>query len=263
MTTEITRQNEVYGTYSERFPILYDRDNRMQKARKIVAVMRDFYGADLGELRVLDVGGSAGVMTTVFASEFREVIELDIDHVAVERGQAQCGARNVRWICGDGANLPFADASLDCVICNHVYEHLDNQKGLAAEIYRVLKPNGFCYWSAGSRFVLVEGHYKLPFLSWLPHRWADRYMKLMRKEGNYDVTLLSYPKLKRLLRKFRFHDYTLSILKEPQRFAADDLSAKAGWAFRVPKVIYQLAYPILPIWIWVLTKADCRPRAEP
>lgn len=254
MTTEITRQNEIYGTFSQRFPQLYDRSGRVQKALKIVAVIRDFAGHDGSTLRVLDVGGAAGVMTEVFADSFAEVVELDIDHVAVERGKANCDRRNVRWICGDGAHLPFANESFDCVICNHVYEHMDDQAGLAREIKRVLKPDGFCYWSAGSRFTLVEGHYKLPFLSWLPNRAANWYMRLAGRQGNYDVTLRSYPKLKKLLREFTFHDYTIPILKHPEKFAADDLRAQSGWAFRVPTFIYKLAYPILPIWIWILTK---------
>lgn len=254
MMIEITRQNEVYGTFSERFPILYDREGRLQKARKIVAVIKDYHLGDVSNLRVLDVGGSAGVMTEVFADTFREIVELDVDAVAVARGRRECDRPNVKWICGDGTKLPFADASFDCVICNHVYEHIDNQQGLADEIYRVLKPEGFCYWSAGSRFVLVEGHYKLPFLSWLPHRLADFYMKLAGKQGSYDVTLLSYPKLRRLLRRFNRHDYTIPILRQPARFAADDLHKQNRWAFRVPTWMYRLAYPLLPIWIWVLSK---------
>lgn len=254
MTTEITRRNEVYGTFSERFPILYEQSGRIQKARKIIAVMQDHHKGELSKLRVLDVGGSAGVMTEIFADSFHEVVELDIDHVAIEKGRANCKSENVVWVCGDGANLPFPDNSFDCVICNHVYEHLDNQQGLADEILRVLNLNGFCYWSAGSRFVLVEGHYKLPFLSWFPNKISNLYMKLTGKTGVYDVTLLSYPKLRKLLRNFRFHDYTIPILKHPEKFAADDLKSKNCLAFYIPSFIYKLAYPALPIWIWILTK---------
>ncbi len=261
MTTEtakdqITRQNEVYGTFSERFPILYEQSGRVQKALKIIAVMKDFSRGDVKTLRVLDVGGSAGVMTEVFADSFREVVELDIDHVAVRKGRDNCAASNVRWLCGDGTHLPFADESFDCVICNHVYEHVDNHRGLVAEIKRVLKPSGFCYWSAGSRFVLVEGHYKLPFLSWLPHKLSDLYMRLCGKQGGYDVTLLSYRNLKKLLKPFRMHDYTIPILKEPRRFAADDLQQQNSLAFKIPTWLYRLCYPMLPIWIWVLTKEE-------
>jgi ubiquinone/menaquinone biosynthesis C-methylase UbiE len=226
----------------------------VQKALKIIAVMEDFAGGDLSQLNVLDVGGSAGVMTEVFADSFSEVIELDIDDVAVRNGRDNCASDNVRWLCGDGTHLPFADGSFDCVICNHVYEHVDDHRGLVAEIERVLKPDGFCYWSAGSRFVLVEGHYKLPFLSWLPHRLSDLYMKLAGRKGGYDVTLLSYRNLRKLLRPFKMHDYTIPILKEPLRFAADDLKDKNRLAFKIPTSIYRLCYPLLPIWIWILTK---------
>lgn len=254
MTTDLTRANECYGTFSERFPILYDRDGRIAKAQKIVAVMSDYSIRPLSELLVVDIGGSAGVMTEVFSDSFREVVELDIDHVAVERGRASCDAKNVDWLCGDATQLPFADESIDCVICNHVYEHVDDQTTLMSEIHRVLKSDGFCYFSAGSRFVLVEGHYKLPCLSWFPHWISDLYMRICGKEGRYDVKLLSYRNLTKLLKDFIRTDYTIPILKEPDRFAAHDLERGNRLAFRMPALIYRLFYPALPIWIWILSK---------
>lgn len=254
MTPEITRQNEAFGTFSQRFPILYDRSGRIQKALKIVAVISDFVQGDISQLRVLDVGGSAGAMTDVFAEAFGQVVELDIDQVAVRRGKNDSDKTSLIWICGDGGRLPFSDGAFDCVICNHVYEHLDDQRGLAREIHRVLTPDGFCYFSAGSRFVLVEGHYKLPFLSWLPRRIADLYMKLCGRQEGYDVTLLSYRNLKKLLADFRFHDYTIPILSNPDKFRAGDLQKLNSLAFRIPAFVYRLIYPILPIWVWILTK---------
>jgi ubiquinone/menaquinone biosynthesis C-methylase UbiE len=213
MTEEITKVNEVYGTFSERFPVLYNRDGRLAKARKIIAVMADFAERPLDDLRVLDIGG-----------------------------------------CGDATRMPFPDKSFDCLICNHVYEHVDDQQALMAEIKRVLTDDGFCYFSAGSRFVLIEGHYFLPFLSWLPHWASDIYMKVFGRQGRYDVKLLSYRNLKKLLHDFDVHDYTLPILTEPERFEAHDLKQQNSLAFRIPHWFYRLAYPILPIWIWVLTK---------
>jgi SAM-dependent methyltransferase len=254
MTADLTRVNEGYGTFSERFPILYDREGRTAKAKKIVAVMADFSAAPLSRLRVLDIGGSAGVMTEVFAANFAEVVELDIDHVAVRRGRDDCESANVSWLCGDATRLPFAAGSFDCIICNHVYEHLDAQEALAAEVSRILSPSGFCYFSAGSRFVLIEGHYKLPFLSWLPHRLADIYMRICGKQQRYDVRLLSFRRLKRLLHDFIIHDYTIPILTDPQRFAAGDLQDGNRLAFRVPAFFYRLSYQFLPIWIWILSK---------
>jgi SAM-dependent methyltransferase len=39
--------------------------------------------------------------------------------------------------------LPFADNTFDTVICNHVLEHVPNDRTAMAEIHRVLKPEGW------------------------------------------------------------------------------------------------------------------------
>jgi SAM-dependent methyltransferase len=43
----------------------------------------------------------------------------------------------------DIQEIPFADNSYDVVICNHVYEHVPDDKQAMAEIYRIVKPGGF------------------------------------------------------------------------------------------------------------------------
>lgn len=48
-------------------------------------------------------------------------------------------------IVGDIHNLPLADNSLDAIICLAVLEHVENPFQAFAEMYRVLKPDGFCF----------------------------------------------------------------------------------------------------------------------
>jgi ubiquinone/menaquinone biosynthesis C-methylase UbiE len=48
-------------------------------------------------------------------------------------------------IVGDIHNLPLPDASLDAVICIAVLEHVEEPQKAMKEIYRVLKPGGFCF----------------------------------------------------------------------------------------------------------------------
>lgn len=43
----------------------------------------------------------------------------------------------------DVHNIPFEDNSFDCVLCNHVLEHVDNDRLAMKEILRVLKPGGW------------------------------------------------------------------------------------------------------------------------
>ena len=42
----------------------------------------------------------------------------------------------------DICNLPFEDNSFDVVFCNHVLEHIEDDKKAMSELYRVLKPKG-------------------------------------------------------------------------------------------------------------------------
>ena len=43
----------------------------------------------------------------------------------------------------DILDLPFADHSFDVVICNHVLEHIIDDRKAMSELYRVMKPNGW------------------------------------------------------------------------------------------------------------------------
>lgn len=43
----------------------------------------------------------------------------------------------------DICNLPFSDNSFDVVFCNHVLEHIPDDKKAMQELYRILKPNGW------------------------------------------------------------------------------------------------------------------------
>ena len=48
-------------------------------------------------------------------------------------------------VVGDIHNLPFADNSVDAIICMAVLEHVENPIKAGAEMYRVLKPGGYCF----------------------------------------------------------------------------------------------------------------------
>lgn len=55
-----------------------------------------------------------------------------------------------------------------------------------SELARVLRPSGIGYLAVPSRWMLVEPHYRLPFLSWMPQRAADAYVRLTGRGEYYD-----------------------------------------------------------------------------
>ncbi len=51
--------------------------------------------------------------------------------------------------------IPFPDNSIDVVFCNHVMEHVNDDKKCMQEIKRVLKPNGFALIQSPQRYDLA------------------------------------------------------------------------------------------------------------
>jgi SAM-dependent methyltransferase len=267
MVATVTRVNEAAGTFSERFPVLFDPAGRVAKAEKIVAVLHDYFGDATSTLVVLDIGSSTGIMTRRFSEVFRHVIGIDTDRVGVAHGAELVRAAGIEpghlnFCGGDGCLLPLGAATVDAVICNQVYEHVDDHRALADEIFRVLRPGGVCYFGIGTRHVLIEGHYKLPFLSWLPRWAADWYMTLAGKKVRYDVTLLSYRRLRRLVRRFGVIDYTIDIIKHPQRYADGPRGLIRRGVARWPVWLLRGLRPAIPVHVWALVRPGTgEPRA--
>ena len=122
------------------------------------------------------------------------------------------------------------------------------------EVYRFLKDEGFCYFSGGNKFMVIEGHYHLPFLSWIPKPLAHLYLKFTGEGDFYYEQHLSLRGLKQLVRKFRIHDYTLSIIRDPQKFFVTDLFNTQSFLYGWIQLLAPYLYPLIPTYIWVLTK---------
>jgi len=111
-------------------------------------------------------------------------------------------------------NLPFPEDRFDVVLSNHVIEHVgrtDEQENHLREILRVLAPDGVAYLAAPNRWMLVEPHYRLPFLSWLPRSMRDGYVRATKRGSWYDCEPLSLQCLEKLLSRVGFHYENLCV----------------------------------------------------
>lgn len=199
---------------AERHPhAVLDLPSRDRKAVKIERLL------DLASrpqpLRILEIGTGAGGIAHYFAvhSTLRcDVTAVDvIDNRQVRDGYA--------FSLVQGVELPFAAASFDVVITNHVIEHVGDagaQHRHLTEIHRVLKPNGVGYLAVPNRWMLTEPHFNLKFLSWWPHAWRTPYLKLMRKGAFYDCEPLQMKQLERMLAAadFRYRNLCVPALRE-------------------------------------------------
>jgi ubiquinone/menaquinone biosynthesis C-methylase UbiE len=233
--------------------VLKDVKGRTQKFKKILSVIQDFH-RETQPLNCLDIGCSSGVITSLLGDYFSTAIGIDIDQEAVQYAQNHFASPRVHFSIADSMALPFRDNSIDVIVCNHVYEHVPEANQLVGEVYRVLREDGFCYFSAGNKYMVIEGHYHLPFLSWLPRPLAHLYLKWTGKADFYYEKHLSLRGLKRLVRQFRIHDYTLSIIRDPERFSGTDLLNPGSFLYTWIRRWAPYLYPWIPTYIWVLTK---------
>ena len=120
------------------------------------------------------------------------------------------------------------------VVFNHIYERVVDADAVLTEIHRVLKPAGVGFLGLGNKYQVMEPHYRLPFLSWLPQRAADRYAAVFGKADEHYESYASRKGLKTLVRGFHVWDYTIPVVLRPDRFESGD--QVHGWITRLPPI---------------------------
>lgn len=238
---------------------------RARKAAKILAILSDFMTDDLSEKSCLDVGCRDGIILKALSTQFHFNVGIDIESTSLppkdwgehslpelgSGGQNREDLPPTHFTQANGKELPFPGEQFDLIICAQVYEHVDDPVSLVAEIRRVLKPHGIIFFSGPNRWAVVEEHYHLPFLSWLPKKLADRYMRTTKRGDRYEIQPLSYWQLRHLLCDFKIHDYAPKLLSHPELFALDERVK-----VRIPPWLGKLLRPWVPNFNWVLTIKD-------
>jgi len=173
-----------------------DLPSRRFKGRKIERLL------DLASrpqpIRMLEVGTGSGGIAHYFGTHQQLRCEVD----AVDVHDNRLIIEGYRYHQVQDTELPFADQTFDVVLTNHVIEHVGDeqaQRAHLAELCRVLRSGGVGYLAVPNRWMLVEPHYKLAFLSWLPHAWRTPYLRLMGKGEVYDCEPLRITQVERLL----------------------------------------------------------------
>jgi SAM-dependent methyltransferase len=149
-------------------------------------------------IRMLEVGTGSGGIAHYFGTHPQLRCEVD----AVDVHDNRLVTDGYRYHQVQDTQLPFADESFDVVLTNHVIEHVGDeqaQRAHLAELRRVLRPDGVGYLAVPNRWMLVEPHYGLAFLSWLPHAWRTPYLRAMHKGEVYDCEPLQLGQLESLL----------------------------------------------------------------
>lgn len=264
----MTRVREKQLAYSELQERMLDERSRRQKVRKILRIVGHFLGReDLTDLVVVDLGCSVGWLVESAAQNGAKAIGVDIDAPGLARARRERDPRCL-FLAADGEALPLAAGSVDVVVFNHIYEHVVDPDAVMAEIRRVLSPQGVVYLGMANRLGVIEPHYRLPFLSWLPRGLADRYVHASGRADHYHERFRVLAGLRRMVGGLYAYDYTFSILAHPDVFAAEDvvsgpiLRLATRLATRLGHRSRDLARWLIPTYIWVASKSPAPPRGR-
>lgn len=120
---------------------------------------------------VLEIGFGTGLNLLYYPDSLRKLTAVDPNpgmHRLAQRRSKETG-REVELLLLRSEQLPFADASFDCVVSTFTLCSMDDVQRALAEVYRVLKPGG--------RFLFLE-HGLSPEVA--VQRWQRRLNWLQR-----------------------------------------------------------------------------------
>jgi ubiquinone/menaquinone biosynthesis C-methylase UbiE len=106
--------------------------------------------------RVLEVGCGTGNFSLALSCRGAEVVGLDCSGpmLATAQDKARRQGLPITWVRGLASGLPFADGSLDGVICILALDFMTDRETVLKEMVRVLRPGGFVSVAMLNRFSL-------------------------------------------------------------------------------------------------------------
>lgn len=161
------------------------RDTATGFAQQILRTCAPHHGGAPETWRVLDVGSGWGFTSAALAKTCKEVLGAEPEETYFRHATDSLQAPNLRFIAASGLDVPEGEGPFDLIVLDNVYEHLPEQRRVLAHLATLLASGGMIYILVPNRLWPIEVHYHLPFLSWLPLKWANRYLRLTGKGRDY------------------------------------------------------------------------------
>jgi len=90
---------------------------------------------------VLEIGCGTGHWTSFLSEQGLKVIGIDISDKMLEKAKSK-NIPNAKFEVNDATNLPYADESIENIVCITSLEFIKNKDKALKEMHRVLKKNG-------------------------------------------------------------------------------------------------------------------------
>ena len=180
-----------------------------------------------GKKEFLDLGCGLGRHSILFSKNGFNVYCFDISEEAIKRTKAWAEEEKLElnYNVGDMLNLPYKDESIDAILCRNVISHTDTEgmKKVIKEIKRVLKKDGECYLTLGSKSTWGFKETDWPMI--------DENTKLKMEEGPEYKTphfYVDYELVKKL-----FSEFKIELIKHIEEFYENDNKTYSSYHYHV------------------------------
>ena len=156
-------------------------------ALQILDTAAPFLSQPISRLHVLDVGCGYGHTSVELARRCARVVGIEPSKTLYRHAhqlQLEAGLGNLEFIHQSVYEFSQREA-YDLVVLDNVFEHLPDQSQALEIIARAMRPEGVLYLLVPNKLWPVEVHYHLPFLSYLPLKLGNRYLRLAGRGSDY------------------------------------------------------------------------------
>ena len=220
-----------------------NENSRSLKAQKIIKILGPYLD-NSQTINLLEIGSGSGYISSYLGKYIGDKGSVEAVDVVDERKTTS----HFSFTKVDDCTLPFVSEYFDIVISNHVIEHVGSAKQQQIhvdEISRVLKSQGHGYMAVPNKYSIIEPHYRLPFLSWLPKSLSNLYLRLTKKAECYDC---NPPKLKALHGMFTCASLSAKEVSLKAIQVVSGIEKPKG----LKKIIYAIPYPVFWIFQFII-----------
>jgi SAM-dependent methyltransferase len=174
-----------------------------------------------------------------------KVIGIDVDRAVLENNHV-----DEAILITPDERLPLLDESVDIIVSDAVFEHVQHPEVTCGELARILKPGGWLCVRTPNRWGYIGVGTNL-----VPNRYHDAWLRVLQPQKQERDTFPTTYKLntKRALRKYfppsLFAHYVYGYFAEPAYFS----NWKVAWAIML--AVFRITpEPFAPIWMCFLRK---------
>ncbi len=108
--------------------------------------------------RILDLGCGPGSFS--YDASRASILALDEWIFDSAKARRRMAGGRIHYLLGSGLSLPLDSGSVDLVVANHVFEHVEDPRKTAAEVSRVLNASGILFASVPDGFAFSDDLYR-------------------------------------------------------------------------------------------------------